>query len=84
MKNNIQAKVIEDNIIHVTVVRKGSDGYNYEQIYYLDFNKLTSNEHQISFDHNNCQQRTKVRLTFEDIPVSKIIKWKQDEEDDPL
>lgn len=84
-QQEIKTKVIEDNIIHVSVIYNDDNGYKYERVYYLDFNKLTNTEHMISIEHDNWLQRTgqestKVRLTFQDIPISKLTKWKEDDD----
>jgi hypothetical protein len=78
------AKLLEDNnnIIHLTCATKGSDGFTYEQIFYLDFNKLTTTEYSKTYDmwSGVPKEHTKMRLTFEDIPMTTLRKWK--EEDD--
>ena len=83
----ITAKVIEDNVIHVSYVVESRDGfYEYERIFYLDFNKVTDVENSIFFDRDAFgrlteEEQTVLKLTFKNIPISRLTRWEKGKKD---
>ena len=81
----ITAKVIDDNVIHVSYITKmGND--EYERIFYLDFNHLENVETHVYCTRNvlgqlSEKEHTELTLNFKDIPISGLIKWENGKKD---